>query len=101
MDKAELMDIIDGESRLRDVELRAVLRKCILLHEERHHITTRQKLHDEVEVDRILANKIESWKLVTKLPWTKPGQITDYATHEMTYLEGVKHLDNPGVVGFN
>ena len=68
MDKAELMDIIDGESRLRDVELRAVLRKCILLHEERHHITTRQKLHDEVEVDRILANKIESWKLVTKLP---------------------------------
>ena len=55
VDKAELMDIIDGESRLRNVELRAIFRKCILLHEECHHITTRQELHYEVEVDRILA----------------------------------------------
>ena len=57
MDEAELMDVIDGESRLRYVELSAVLRKCIFLHEECHHITTRQELHYEVEIDRILTIK--------------------------------------------
>ena len=53
---AELVDVINSESCLCDVELRAVLRKRVLLHEECHHITTRQKLHYEVEVDRILPN---------------------------------------------
>lgn len=81
MDKAELMDISDGESRLRNVELRDVLRKGILLHEECHHITARQELHYEVEVDRILVNKINVMEARDNI------QHTDNATKDLTWKE--------------
>ena len=39
VDEAHLVDRVDGQRRLGHVELRAVFRQRVLLHQQRHHIT--------------------------------------------------------------
>lgn len=54
MYEAKFVYAIDGEGRLRDIELRALFAEGVLLHEERHHVSAGQELHDEVEVHGVL-----------------------------------------------
>lgn len=54
MDETELVDRIDREGGLSDVELRALFREGVLLHQQRHHIAAGQKLHYQIEINRIL-----------------------------------------------
>lgn len=54
MDEAQLMYRVDGQGRLRDVELCTLLTESILLHQQRHHVSSWEELHDQVQVDGIL-----------------------------------------------
>ena len=54
MYEAESMDVVDGRCGLGHVELGHVLAERVLLDEERHHVAAGQKLHDQVEIARVL-----------------------------------------------
>jgi hypothetical protein len=54
MDKAELMHRLDREYTLCHVESGYVLGERVILDEHGHEIATREELHNEVQVDRVL-----------------------------------------------
>eukprot|EP00047_Mylnosiga_fluctuans_P016943 m.57569 g.57569 ORF g.57569 m.57569 type:complete len:382 (+) comp6842_c0_seq1:875-2020(+) len=54
VDEAQRVDRADRQHRLRDVEPRPVFAERVVAHEHRHHVSPREKFHDQVEVDRIL-----------------------------------------------
>ena len=57
MDKPDFVDGVNGQRRLSDIKLGDVLWQSIFFHQECHHVTTGEKLHDEVQVDGILEGK--------------------------------------------
>lgn len=52
--KSEFVYGINSQSGFRDIKLRALLAQSVFFHEQRHHVTTGQKLHYEVKVYWIL-----------------------------------------------
>ena len=54
-----MVDSFDSEDTLRNVETGDILREGVVLDEHRHQISTRQELHDEVEVGRVLEGVVQ------------------------------------------
>ena len=50
MDEAEIVHCLDRQHALCHVEARDVLRERIVLDEHGHQVSSRQELHDEVEI---------------------------------------------------
>jgi hypothetical protein len=51
---SEFMDGFNGKDALCHVESGNVFRENIILHQHGHEIASRKKLHDEVEINRVL-----------------------------------------------
>ena len=54
MNEAKLMYCLDREDTFRNIKSCDILGESIVLDEHSHQITTREKLHDEVQIRRIL-----------------------------------------------
>ena len=59
MDEAELVDRFNRKNTLCDVETGDVFGECVILYQHRHEIASRQELHDQIEVGRILEGVVE------------------------------------------
>lgn len=87
MNEAKLVYGIDGERRLGNVELSAVLGESVLLHQQSHHIATRQELQKTM-VRTALDECVHSTNL-----------------HNQVQIDGILktviHFDNPLMVGLH
>jgi hypothetical protein len=54
MDISEVVDSFNGKNTLRHVESGNILRENVILHQHCHEIATGKKLHDEVQIERVL-----------------------------------------------
>ena len=59
MDEAKLVDRFDCKNTLCDVETGDVFGERVILDQHRHEIASRQELHDQIEVGRILEGVVE------------------------------------------
>ena len=51
---AEVMNSFDGQYTLRHVKACNVFGEHIVLHQHRHEVAAREKLHDKIQIERIL-----------------------------------------------
>merc|ERR1719228_2608543 len=54
MNKTQIVNVIDGNCSLSHVKLSSFLSQNVFLHQKGHHVTSWQKLHNEVKIGRIL-----------------------------------------------
>jgi len=59
VDVIHFMNSLECQNRLGDIETTLVLCKYVLAHEQSHEISTRQKVHYEVQVALVLERKFE------------------------------------------
>ena len=59
VDETQLVDSLNGKHTLRNVETSDIFRESVVLDQHRHEIASRQELHDQIEVGRILEGVVE------------------------------------------
>ena len=59
MNETKLVNRFNGEDALRDVETGYVFGECVVLDQHGHEVSSRQELHDKVEVRGILEGIIK------------------------------------------
>lgn len=64
MDEAQLMYSFNSKNTLSDVETRHILRECVVFDQHGHKVTTRQELHDQIEIRGILERVVKLYD-----PW--------------------------------
>ena len=59
VNEAKRVDSLNGEHALRNVESCHILREGVILDQHRHEIPSRQELHDQIEIRRVLEGVVE------------------------------------------
>lgn len=59
MNESHLVDIFDGKNTLGNVKPGDIFRESVVFDQHRHQVAPGQKLHDQVEVLRILERVVQ------------------------------------------